>query len=56
MGYLYAIQTALKPLKKRKKLEYIFLTILKLAELETMNRHGPTATLFHDLFLGNYER
>ena len=43
MGCLDDIQTALDPLKKRKKMKYIFTTILGLAEsFNTMNWPGPT--------------
>ena len=42
MGHLDDIQTALKPLKKRKRLNYIFMTILGLAQyFKTMNRPDP---------------
>ena len=44
MSRLVNIQAALKPFEKnRKKLKYIFMPILGLAEsFKTMNRPGPT--------------
>ena len=43
MGRLDEIQTAQKPLKNWKKLKYIYMTILGIAEsFKTMNRPGPT--------------
>ena len=51
MGRLDDIQAALKPLKKSKKLKYIFMTILGQAEsFKTMNRPSPTVKLFDGLF------
>ena len=45
MGHLNDIETALKPLKTLEKLEYIFMTILGLAESIIQNyepaRPGP---------------
>ena len=57
MGRLHKIETALKPLKKSKKLKYIFMTILGLAEsFKTMNVPVPAVTLFDDSFLGKFKR
>ena len=58
MGRLENIQTALKLQKKnRKKLKYIFMTILGLAKsFKIMNRSDPTITLFDGLFIGKYKR
>ena len=62
MSNLVNVQTALKPLKKSKKIEIIFFTLLGLAEsFNTMNRTDPfrtglTVTLFDGLFLGIYKR
>ena len=43
MGRIDDIQTALKPLKKRKKCKYISMIILGLAEsFKSMNQAGPT--------------
>ena len=43
--------------KNRKKLKYIFMTILGLAEsFKMMNRPGPTVTLFDGLFIGKYKK
>ena len=57
MGPLYDIQTALKLLRNREILEFIFRTILGLAEsFKSMDRSDSTVTLFECLFLGKYER
>ena len=57
MGRLDDFEIALKPLKKSEKLEFIFMTILELAEsFKTMNRPGPTVTLFDSLFLRKHKR
>ena len=41
--------------KIRKKIEYNLYDLLRLAEsFKTMNRPGPTVTLFDDIFLGKY--
>ena len=38
-------------------MEYIFITILKLAEtFKKMNRSNPTVTFLDGLFIGKYER
>ena len=43
--------------KNRKKLKYIFMIILELAEpFKTMNLPDPTVTLLDGLFLGKYQR
>ena len=58
MDRLVDIQTTLKHLQNnRKKLKYIFMNILGVAEsLKTMNRPDPTVTLFDGLFLGKRKR
>ena len=58
MGHLVDIQTVLKSLQKdRKKLKYIFMTILRKAELlKTMNWLALIATLLEILFLKNHKR
>ena len=57
MGRFVDIQPALKPLKNRKKLKYIFMIILGLTEsFKSMNRPGPTVTLFDGLFLEKFKR
>ena len=57
MGSVDDIQTVLKPFENK---EYIFITILELAEsFKTMNwpaRPDPTVTLFDGLFLGMHKR
>ena len=58
MGRLDGIQTALKPLRNRKKLKYISMTILGRAESfnnDVPARPNPTATLFESYFLESIE-
>ena len=51
MGRLDDYQTALKPDKNRKKLKYIFMTIVGLAEsYKFMNQPEPTVMLSDGLF------
>ena len=55
IGLFDDIQTSLKPLKNRKKLEHLFLMILGLTEsFKTINQPDSTMTLFDNLFLGKH--
>ena len=60
MGRIDDIHTALRLQKNRKKLKYIFIAILRIAEsLKIIKWHNPAqpnpnVTLFDDLFLGKY--
>ena len=56
MGGLDDIETAVQSLKKKqKKLKYIFMIILGLAE-SFKQLASPTVTLFDNLLLEKYER
>ena len=59
MGRLVDIQTALKPFKKKsEKIEIKFYDHFRTSaeSFKTMNRPGPTVTLFDGLFLRKYKR
>ena len=50
MGHLGDIQTALKPLKKGKKLKYIFITVLGLVETRLLNSSKSLSWLNQYIF------